>query len=213
MSKMKVIPECVALLGDLVASRTTERSRVHEKLLSALDETNGSVNSVDPLRVTVGDEVQGVYATLGDALRASFLVKDKLFGTADIRFGIGGGDVRIIDADRGIQDGNAWWLAREAIDFAEDLARQTGYSGVRTAICDERPAALPAANAMVQLVDSSMAGLREGTRRSLIGLRQGLDNAQVARSEGISESANSQRVQHNDLRVLADAITALHGLP
>lgn len=213
MSKMKVIPECVALLGDLVASRTTERSRVHEKLLSALDETNGSVNSVDPLRVTVGDEVQGVYATLGDALRASFLVKDKLFGTADIRFGIGGGDVRIIDADRGIQDGNAWWLAREAIDFAEDLARQTGYSGVRTAIRDERPAALPAANAMVQLVDSSMAGLREGTRRSLIGLRQGLDNAQVARSEGISESANSQRVQHNDLRVLADAITALHGLP
>lgn len=161
MSKMKVIPECVALLGDLVASRTTERSRVHEKLLSALDETNGSVNSVDPLRVTVGDEVQGVYATLGDALRASFLVKDKLFGTADIRFGIGGGDVRIIDADRGIQDGNAWWLAREAIDFAEDLARQTGYSGVRTAIRDERPAALPAANAMVQLVDSSMAGLRE----------------------------------------------------
>lgn len=213
MSKMKVIPECVALLGDLVASRTTERSRVHEKLLSALDETNGSVNSVDPLRVTVGDEVQGVYATLGDALRASFLVKDKLFGTADIRFGIGGGDVRIIDADRGIQDGNAWWLAREAIDFAEDLAHQTGYSGVRTAIRDERPAALPVANAMVQLVDSSMAGLREGTRRSLIGLRQGLDNAQVARSEGISESANSQRVQHNDLRVLADAITALHGLP
>lgn len=212
MAEVKVLTESVALLGDLVSSRTTERAELHETLLGVIDRTNEQVRSLDPLRVTVGDEVQGVYATLGDALRAAHTVRNELFGTADMRFGIGGGDIRIIDAERGIQDGNAWWLAREAIDFAENLAGQAGYGGVRTAIRDERLTALPAAEAFAQLADSSLAGLRDGARRSLTGLLKGLDNAEVARREGISESANSQRVQHNDLRVLADAITALHGL-
>lgn len=213
MAKVKVLSNCVTVLGDLVASRTQERTRLHEVLLATIDRANERVPGLDPLRVTVGDEVQGVYPTLGDALRTTHLLRNDLFGTADMRFGVGGGDVRIIDEQRGIQDGNAWWLAREAIDVAEHLATQTGYSGVRTIIRDERAAALPTTGALVQLVDSSIAGLRAGSRRSLIGLLDGLDNAAVARAEGISESANSQRVQHNDLRVLADAIAALHDLP
>lgn len=213
MVNVKVLPESVSLLGDLVASRSTEREQVHEVLLAAIAATNRLVPALDPLRVTVGDEVQGVYATLGGALRAALHLRNELFGTADMRFGIGGGDVRIIDKKRGIQDGSAWWLAREAIDFAEELAGQPGYAGVRTAIRDERSVVLPPADAMVRLVDAHISGLREGARRSLIGLLKGLDNAEVAQSEGISQSANSQRVQNNDLRVLADTITALHGLP
>lgn len=213
MNKVKELPESVALLGDLVASRTTERRRVHDRLLGALAEANDSVPHLHPLRVTVGDEVQGVYSTTGDALRASLMLRNALYGTADMRFGIGGGDVRIIDADRGIQDGSAWWLAREAINFVEDLAEQPGYGGTRTAIRDQRTTALPAADALVRLVDSHISGLRDGARRSLIGMLAGMDNAEVARAEGISESANSQRVRNNELRVLVEAIAALHALP
>ena len=210
---MKVLSNRVALLGDLVASRTTRRSDVHESLLKAINHANDRIPPSDPLRVTVGDEVQGVYSTMGDALAASLILRNELFGTADMRFGVGGGDVRIIDQERGIQDGNAWWLARDAIDFVEDLAGQPGYGGVRTAIRDQRSTALPAADALVRLVDVHVSGLRTGARHSLIGMLEGKDNAGIARSEGISESANSQRVRNNQLRVLADAIAALQALP
>lgn len=210
---MKVLSNCVAVLGDLVASRATQRLQVHAKLLNAVDEANDRVESLDPLRVTVGDEVQGIYATLGDALAVCHILRNHLFKVADMRFGVGGGDVRVIDAERGIQDGNAWWLAREAIDFVEDLAGHPGYEGVRTAIRDQRPAAQPSTDAMVRLVDAHVSGLREGARRSLIGMLQGWDNAQIARAENVSESANSQRVRNNQLRVLTDAIDALHTLP
>lgn len=213
MAEMKEISECVALLGDLIASRDSARGEVHAKLVGAIERTNASVPHLHPLRVTVGDEVQGVYATMGDALRASLVLRDGLFDTADMRFGIGGGDVRIIDEERGIQDGNAWWLAREAINFVEELAGQPGYSGTRTAIRDQRRSALPATDALVRLVDAHVSGLRDGARRSLIGMMAGLDNAEVARAEEISESANSQRVRNNELRVLAEAIAALHTLP
>lgn len=210
---MKELSECVALLGDLVGSRSTARPQVHAALLTSIDHTNASVPHLHPLRVTVGDEVQGVYGSMGDALRASMVLRNALFATADMRFGIGGGDVRVIDEDRGIQDGNAWWLAREAIDFVEDLAAQPGYGGTRTAIRDQRTHALPTTDALVRLVDAQVSGLRGGARRSLIGMLAGLDNAEVARKEGISDSANSQRVRNNELRVLADAIAALHVLP
>lgn len=213
MAKIKVLPESVAVLGDLVSSRSTKRRKVHEALLTAIEATNAQVPHHDPLRVTVGDEIQGVYATLGQALRAALLLRDELFTMADLRFGMGGGDVRIIDEDRGIQDGNAWWLAREAINFAEQLAAHPGHAGVRTAIRDQRSVAVPAADAMARLVDAHISGLRDGARRSLIGLLKGLDNSEVARSEGISPSANSQRVHNNHLRVLADAIQALQQLP
>lgn len=213
MTQVKNLPNVVGLLGDIVNSRTSDRARTHRELLAALDPINATVPHLEPLRVTVGDEVQGVYATLGDALFATTLLRDLLFGTSELRFGLGGGNVGIIDADRGIQDGSAWSLAREAIDFVEELSRQSGYSGVRTAIRDERPAAVQSTDALVRLVDTHLAALRAGTRRSLIGLLAGRDNAEVATAEKISASANTQRVQNNGLRPLADAIRALHTLP
>jgi len=213
MAEVKEKPNVVALLGDVVSSRGSRREHVHEALLAAISRTNALVPHFDALRVTVGDEIQGVYESLGDALEAAYLLNDELFGMAEMRFGLGGGDIRIIDEDRGIQDGNAWWLAREAIDFVEDLARQSGYEGVRTAIRDERTTATPAADALTRLVDVHLASLKDGARRTLIGLLSGLDNAAVAHAQGISPSANTQRVKNNDLRVLADALVALRTIP
>lgn len=212
MAEVKEKPNVVTLLADVVGSRGSQREHVHEALLAAIFRTNELVPHLDALRVTVGDEVQGVYGTLGHALEAASLLADELFGTAQLRFGLGGGDIRIIDESLGIQDGNAWWLAREAIEFVEELSRQPGYEGVRTAVRDKRPTATPAVDEIVRLVDVHRAGLRDGAHRSLIGLLRGLDNADVAKAEGISASANTQRVKNNGLRPLADAILSLHAL-
>ena len=61
----------VALLADVVGSRTHERAALHRALLAAVDDANERVPALDPLRPTVGDELQGVYATLGGAPPAS----------------------------------------------------------------------------------------------------------------------------------------------
>lgn len=214
MPKMKVFRHCAALLLDLVDSRHLSRGRAHSTVLAAIDEVNATVPALDLLRVTVGDEMQGVYETVGAALRAAYLLRFNLMEAGvDLRAGIGGGEVRVVDAGRGIQDGEAWYRARDAIERAEALSRQPGHDSARTAVDDGREVATPLADATVRLVDASLAGLRDGARRSLAGLMQGLDNADVARAEGISPSANSQRVNRGGLRPLAETLEALFTLP
>ena len=95
---MKGFPECVALLGDVVRSRNSDRSRVHDALLAAIDACNDAQPPLDPLRVTVGDEIQGVYATLGQAVAAMLMLRDELLGTAEVRCGLGGGQVHPLAA-------------------------------------------------------------------------------------------------------------------
>ena len=46
---MKNIAECVALLGDVVRSRVSERARVHEALLKAIEVCNENHPPLDPL--------------------------------------------------------------------------------------------------------------------------------------------------------------------
>lgn len=203
----------VALLADLVASRTADRTRLHDAVIEAAATVNDRVSSVDQLRPTVGDELQGVYATLGDALAASFTLRFSLAPEWDVRFGIGGGQVRTVDPELRIQDGSAWWLAREAIDWVHAFADVKGHGSARTAIRDERAEATPQADALVRLIDAHFARLRDGAVNTFGGMWAGLDNAAIAQREGISESANSQRVINNDLRPLLDAMSTLITLP
>lgn len=213
MPKMKQFTSCSALLVDQVESRATNRSSNHALILEAIEATNDTVPALDPLRVTVGDEMQAVYATLGDALRASHFIRAELFDKAELRFGIGIGDVEVIDSERGIQDGSAWWRAREAIEAIEQLALEPGTPGLRTGIRDERPDANPLTTATVRLIDAQIFRLRSGAREALRSLLTGHDNKTSAKLAGISPSANSQRIINNDLRILADAIETLGQLP
>ena len=210
---MKGFPECVALLGDVVRSRNSDRSRVHGALLAAIDACNDAHPPLDPLRVTVGDEVQGVYATLGQAVAVMLRLRDELLGIAEVRCGLGGGEVQIIDAKRGIQDGSAWWRAREAIERAETLSRQPGNRTSRTALIDTRAVANPLVDPTLRVIDAQLAALSPGSRRSLVHLRAGLDNATAAKLEGVTPSANSQRINDHGLRPLAALIDALTELP
>ncbi len=210
---MKGFPECVALLGDVVRSRSSDRAHVHRALLAAIDSCNKAHPPLDPLRVTVGDEVQGVYATLGQAVAVMLRLRDELLGIAEVRCGLGGGEVQIIDAKRGIQDGSAWWRAREAIERAETLSRQPGNRTSRTALIDTRAVANPLVDPTLRVIDAQLAALSPGARRSWVHLRAGLDNATAAKLEGVTPSANSQRINDHGLRPLAALINALTELP
>ena len=112
-----------ALLGDLVGSRTSaDRGALHRRLLLALDAANAGADVLDPVRVTAGDEFQGVFATVGGALAATFTLRARL-RPAQARFGLGVGSVEVVDATDNIQDGSAWWAARAAIEATERAAR------------------------------------------------------------------------------------------
>ena len=213
MSEVQFFPECVALLGDVVGSRDSRRTVVHEAILAAITATNAAVTALDPLRVTVGDELQGVYATLGDAISATMLLRDELLGTAELRVGLGGGEVQVVDAGRGIQDGSAWWNARDAIVMAKSLARRPGHHAIRTALIDHRTVANPLVDPLLRLVDTHLADLKEGSRRTWRDFRGGLSNRDAAAHEQISPSAISQRINNTGLRPLKEVVDVLTSLP
>ena len=78
-----------------------DRRAAHQTVVAALSRVNDTVESVTPLRPTVGDEFQGVYAQLGQALRAAFLLRVDLAPDIDVRFGIARGAVEDLDVERG----------------------------------------------------------------------------------------------------------------
>src|SRR6478672_7826292 len=108
MNAMKDRASRCVVIGDLVGSRSAPNRRaLHRAIERAL---------VSALRITVGDEFQGAYATLGAAIEAALRVRLELLPGADVRVGIGRGPVQLLDAERGIEDGPGWWAARAAIE-------------------------------------------------------------------------------------------------
>src|SRR4051812_21425360 len=104
------------LIGDVVGSRTAaDRRALHRTLTSALEAI--ASNAVDAPAFTVGDEFQGSYASVGDAIAAALELRLAVAPDVDVRFGIGWGGATMLDPDTGIQDGPGWWAAREAIEW------------------------------------------------------------------------------------------------
>lgn len=87
---------------------------------------------VEPLRITLGDEFQGRFATVGAALAATLRLRLAMARAGDIRFGVGWGDTTVLDAD-GTQDGPAWWAARAAIEWVAAAQQVSATERVRTA--------------------------------------------------------------------------------
>lgn len=113
-----------ALVGDVVGSRTVpDRRRLQEGMTQALAGLGG-------LAMTIGDEFQGRYQTVGEAIDASLLVHLGTRHLTLVRIGIGWGEVSV-ETTSGLlgQDGPAWWRARDAIEV---LAGPSGAG--RTAI-------------------------------------------------------------------------------
>lgn len=201
----------VALLTDLVGSRAApDRVALHRRLSDALELANQRHCPIDPLRVTAGDEAQGVFATFGDALGATFTIRLALQVDDGIRFGLGRGAVSVIDPETGVQDGSAWWAARRAIETVEARAHGARHA-LRTGLAsaEEARAVPPELFAAVGAVDALLAPLDAVDRVVLTALLAGELQSDAAARLGLTPSAVSQRVARKGLAVLADAITQL----
>jgi hypothetical protein len=196
----------VVLIGDVVGSRRAQdRRALHQRLTEELAAANAVHAPREELRLTVGDEFQGVFARLGDTLAAAASLRVALLPEVDVRFGVGRGEVEVLDEVTRIQDGPGWWAARDAIEQAaqrEDRAATRLARTVYVAAADDRA---PAVNAALLCRDHMVGSLDERSIRILRGLMAGRTQTDIAPEEGISPAAVSQRVRRHGLEVILAA--------
>ncbi|WP_300683237.1 SatD family protein [Nocardioides sp.] len=197
----------IACIGDVVASREVQdRGDLNRRVGQALAEVNaaeGRWRPITPLRITAGDEFQGVFATLGAAVRATLRVRLALT-PYDVRFGIGRGDVTVLSEQPRVEDGSAWWAARQAIEAAEAAQRRAATRSVRvTYAIDPDGATDPAVAAALVTRDELLGRLDDRDLSVLSGMLAGMSQDAIAAQEGISPSAVSQRVRRGGLAALA----------
>ena len=201
-----------ALIADIIRSRELPDRRraqrvIHETLGRAAE---GLVLTQRPY-ATVGDELQAVSATLADALaltmRTHLLLPDGL----GLRFGIGVGAISEVEGAAGsgaggasgrpIQDGSAWWAAREAIEKAHHL-QDAGRSFIRTWLRihpdavggsgGERSEREGVVNSVLILRDQTIFRFQPRQRRIMAGLLMGVTQIEIARQEKVSQQAVSE---------------------
>ena len=218
MEPMKSSASRCTLIGDIVGSRgSVDRADLHRAVEAALRQVDDAVPSLTGLRVTVGDEFQGSYVTLGEALDAGLRVRLALLPDVDTRVGIGRGSVTTLDPDRGIEDGPGWWAARSAVEAAEEAAAKPATRHVRTALRvapSEDDTAVDAVNAALLCRDHLVGSCSERSIRLLRGLMQPhTTQGDLATLEGISPSAVSQRVRADGLGAVLAAHDLLRRMP
>ncbi len=207
MSKMKPDPSVATLIGDVVRSRAAaDRPALHARLAALLDDANAELAPVVPLRITVGDEYQGCFGTVGDALHAALWLRLHLAPDAELRHGVGWGSVAVLADSPRIEDGPGWWAARAAIESVKLEAVRPATRQLRTAyrLADETEGPDAAAvNAALMCRDQMIGSVSERSLRLLRGTLAGRTQAELAADEEISPSAVSQRVRHDGLAVIA----------
>jgi len=188
-------------------------------MLRALDKTqqwvNERVDAVQPLRPTVGDELQGVYERIGSALQAALFLRLHLGGAYDLRFGIGWGDVLTTAPERVPmgQSGAGWWAAREAVEEVAKLAKSRGWPRhVRTRVHGLGESMDAAVNALTICQDHVLSKMDWKDSQLAIGLFEGERQGDLAKRLGISQSEVSRRQLENGPATLYRAFQALEDL-
>lgn len=202
------------LIGDVVGSRQiADRAATHRALNRALAAV--AEGAIDPPAFTVGDEFQGSYPTVGEAIDAALSVRLAVSPGIDIRFGIGWGSVTVLDQDTGIQDGPGWWAAREAIEWTSTAQRQPGLALVRTSfrVSGEARTDVDSINAALLCRDHLLGSLDERSIRIVKGLLSNRTKKDIAADEDISASAVSQRAGRDGLDLIVVASGYLRGIP
>jgi hypothetical protein len=219
---MDISPSTYVLIGDLVGSRRhPDRAEVQRSLGGALDAVNANITARQPLEPTLGDEFQGAYDSLGDVVLASVLVRLFLPEAMDCRAGLGHGRLAVFAADRSpvLQDGPAWWAARDAIREVASRAQRARFSFLRTwyfpatdsppegatdDLARDSTVAGPV-NAFLLCRDQMVARLSVSSRTLLRHTLLGSTQEQMAEDEGISQSAVSQRLSRSGVQALKEA--------
>jgi hypothetical protein len=208
------------VLGDVVASREHEdRAVVQRAVERALDDINEVVPFVQPLEVTIGDEFQGAYRTLADAVRASLLVRLALLPSIDTRYGIGSGAVTVFDDSRTpiSQDGPAWWAARDAILRVHWQQQRSGHERAARTWYAAGPAGAEEKTSRIRQDQERFVNAHLLCRDTLVprddergiallrGWLTGRTQAELAAESGITQPAVSQRLARMGAFALRDA--------
>lgn len=206
----------MTVIGDLVGSRLSgDRTAAHERFARAIDAINAEYDPPVPLRITVGDEFQGIFASLGAAMSATLRLRMALLPDVDVRQGIGWGRVLVLAESPRVEDGPGWWAARAAIETVEAYERRAALRAVRTAYvaADDAPGPDPAlVNATLMSRDLVVTGLSERSMSVLDGLMRGRRQQEIADDLGISASAVSQRIRAEGIGILLAADELVQGL-
>ncbi|KUI05835.1 SatD family protein [Mycobacterium sp. IS-3022] len=215
MTEAKLDASSVAtLIGDVVGSRrVADRAAAHRAINKALADV--AAGAIDPPAFTVGDEFQGTFPTVGEAVDAALAIRLAVAPGIDVRFGIGWGAVTVLDSVAGIQDGPGWWAAREAIEWTATAQRQPGLASVRTsfrAAADTRSDG-DAINAALLCRDHLLGSLDDRSLRIVKGLLTDQTKKDIAAAEGVSASAVSQRAGRDGLDLIVVASRLLRGVP
>lgn len=187
----RVMPELVALIGDIVDSRShADQAALLEQVAEQLRAVD--VAAVQPITPTVGDEFQAVFETVESALLASVLIRLRLLAHvgAAARFGFGRGVVTVSSAAAPpfAQSGTAWWEARAALG---DLA-QSGWP--KTALSAYRGTDAHLVNGFLMMRDELIAGFDAKDAEVTLGLFAGERQEDIAEVLGVSQPAVSQRI-------------------
>jgi hypothetical protein len=177
-----------ALIGDLVGSRRlADRAAVHVRLRGVLAEVAALEPGLQELEATVGDEFQGAYQDPRQAARVALLVRLAMLPAVDVRCGIGEGEAETFDADRRprLQDGPAWWAAREALERMAAPRRSSRRTWLVGGGSDDL-------NARLMCRDALVDRLNDRGRRMLALALRGHSQQEIAAIEGVSKSAVSQ---------------------
>lgn len=209
----------IAVIADIVGSRELDDRSAAQR---ALDETIAQVEAdlplaVQPLTPTVGDEQQGVYRELADALTSLVMIQLRLPDDLAFRFGIGVGEVRAVDSVHGeLADGPGWYAARAAIETVH-AREQRAVPRTRTWIVgapgqDEvMPAAIAAANAYVLVRDELVGSMTARERRLTYGRLIGRSQQELAAQERITQPSVSKSLRSAGAAALIEGIAALRG--
>lgn len=189
---LKSMSTAVTIIADIVRSRDlVDRGRAQSAFAEVFARVDEHRPFPRPLAATVGDEFQGIAADVAHALWATALARLLLPDGVECRFGIGVGDIRSVrGADAAIEEGDGWTRARAAIDEAH--ARQARRAPwLRTWFTSDMDADAPV-DAYLLVRDQVIDRMKARERRLAAGMLLGRSQAQLARDEGVTQSAVSQ---------------------
>lgn len=211
----------IAVIADVSRSRShPDRRKLQADLERAFASIAPSIDALEELHPTVGDEFQAVFPTLAAAVRGTLIARLALPEGTDCRFGLGYGELRTIgDGAAGpLQDGSAWWSAREAITEAREreYARQpflrTWFRSAADASLDAiAPASEDVVNAYFVTRDHLVTAMSGRERRLLLGQLQGGTQSELAEQEGISQPAVSQNLRRSGAAAVLAGETLIAG--
>lgn len=209
----------IAVLADIVGSRKLrDRSAAQHVLDTTIAQVEADAPLADqPLAPTVGDEQQGVYLDLHDALISTLMIQLRLPDGLAFRFGIGVGEVRAVESvHRELADGPGWYAAREAIEIVH--AREgRAVPRTRTWIVgapgqDEvMQSTIAASNAYLLVRDELVGAMSERERRLTYGRLIGRSQQDLATDEGISQPSVSKALRTAGAAALIEGAAALRG--